>query len=189
MARSAIRSLVNHEKVPKSTLPLLQGLNSHLCGGIPKGMFMTVNLLMWDADQKKIKYTSAGHEHLLVYRAATKQVEKIKAGGTATGVLKQTNAMMKEKDLPLALGDQLLLYTDGVSEAMNEKHKEFGLDTVVGLVQKHGHLAPKALCDEILKAIIAFRGEADPHDDITLVALRASNVMAPPPPAPPPAKK
>ena len=53
MARSALRSLVQRDKVPKSTLPLVQGLNTHLCADIPRGMFMTLNVLNWEADTQQ----------------------------------------------------------------------------------------------------------------------------------------
>jgi sigma-B regulation protein RsbU (phosphoserine phosphatase) len=173
MARSALRSLIQRDKVPKSTQPLVQGLNNQLCGDIPKGMFMTLNVLNWEADTRKIKYTPAGHEHLIIYRGKTKQVEKIKAGGVAIGVLKQASAQMKEKELDLAPGDLLLLYTDGVSEAMNIKNEEYGLDTLIELIKKVGHQAPKPLCDRIYAELEEFRGQAEVHDDITLVALKA----------------
>jgi serine phosphatase RsbU (regulator of sigma subunit) len=175
MARSALRSLVQRDKVPKSTLPLLQGLNTHLCGDIPRGMFMTLNVLNWDADAKKLRYTPAGHEHLLVFRAETGHVERIKAGGVACGVLKQSNAMMKEKELSLAVGDQLLLYTDGVTEAMNAAHQEFELRRVIDLLKKHGFATPRELCKRIYAELELFRGQAEVHDDITLVALRATD--------------
>lgn len=172
MARSALRSLVQHEGVPSSPLPILRSLNVMLCRDIPRGMFMTLNILLWDAATRRLKYAAAGHEHLVIYRAATGAVEKIKAGGVAGGVLKQASAMYKEETLQLAPGDQVLLYTDGVTEAMDLLHQEFGLDTVVDLVKQHGGEDPHSLCQRLLDAIIEFRGEADPHDDITLVALK-----------------
>ncbi len=172
MARSALRSLVQHEGVPTSPLPILRSLNVMLCRDIPRGMFMTLNILLWDAATRRLKYAAAGHEHLVIWRAATGAVEKIKAGGVAGGVLKQASAMYKEETLELAPGDQVLLYTDGVTEAMDLLHQEFGLDTVVDLVKQHGGEDPKSLCQRVLDAIIEFRGEADPHDDITLVALK-----------------
>ncbi len=173
MARSALRSLVQHEGVPESPLPILRSLNVMLCRDIPRGMFMTLNILVWDAAARTLRYAAAGHEHLIIYRAATGDVEKIKAGGVAGGVLKQASAMYKEEALDLAPGDQVVLYSDGVTEAMDLLHQEFGLDTTVDLVKQHGTDDPKTLCERILAAIVEFRGEADPHDDITLVALRA----------------
>ncbi len=173
MARSALRSLVAFEGVPTSPLPIVKSLNAELCRDIPASMFITVNILIWDNTRRSFKYAPAGHEHLIIYRAATRTVETIKAGGVACGVLKQASAMYQEKELTMAPGDHLLLYTDGVTEAMDEEQNQFSLETTVKLVEQHGHLTPKALCEGIYQSILQFRGAADPHDDITLVALRA----------------
>jgi serine phosphatase RsbU (regulator of sigma subunit) len=173
MARSALRSLVEHHGVPDSTLPIMRSLNVMLCRDIPAEMFMTLNVLIWDASQRRVRYTSAGHEHVLVFRASSGQVEAIRGGGVACGVIEQASAMLSEHELELASGDQLLLYTDGVTEAMNVAHQPIGLERVQSLLQQHGGQSPEALCTLVQQAITEHRGAADPHDDITLVALRA----------------
>ncbi|MCW8137792.1 MAG: SpoIIE family protein phosphatase [Planctomycetota bacterium] len=173
MARSALRSLIQHQGVPTSTLPIMQSLNVMLCRDIPKQMFLTLNLLLWNAETRSVQYTPAGHEHLLIFRARTGDVEKIRAGGVALGVLEQASKLMKEHALRLESGDQVLLYTDGVTEAMDILHEQFGLDNLVDLVRTHGRASPQALIETVVKAVMDFRGAADPHDDITLVAFRA----------------
>lgn len=174
MARSTLHSLVFNYGNPGSPLPIMRSLNVMLCRGIPAGMFMTLNILIWDGAARRFFYTPAGHEHLLVYRGATGEVEAIKAGGVAAGVLESANAHLAERSLDVAPGDQVLLYTDGVTEAMNEAHEGFGLDQTVALVREHGRLSPRELCEAIHAAIVSHRGAARPHDDITLVALRVT---------------
>lgn len=174
MARSALRSLIQHEGCPTTPLDIMKSLNVMMCRDIPPGMFMTLNVLIWDSEKGRLKYTSAGHEHLIIYRAATRKVEKIKAGGVACGVLKQASAMYKEQILELRQGDHLLLYTDGVTEAMNIENQEFGLDTTVDLVGRYGHLDPKGLCEAVHQEIVRFVGAAKPHDDITMVTLKVT---------------
>lgn len=174
MARSALRSLIQHQGVPTSTLPIMQSLNVMLCRDIPKQMFITLNLLLWNADARTVQYTPAGHEHLIIYRARTGEVEKIRAGGVALGVLEQASKLMKEHVLQLEPGDHVLLYTDGVTEAMDILHDQFGLEKVIELVKQHGREHPRTLIETIHQAIVEFRGAADPHDDITLVAFRAT---------------
>ena len=180
MARSALRSLVQREKAPTSTLPLVQGLNEHLTGDLPRGMFMTLNTLNWNADTKRLAYTAAGHEHLLVYRAATRAVERIKAGGVALGVLKQASAQMKENELALASGDIVLLYTDGVTECRNAAAESFGLDRLARVLAVRGEGAAREVCDAVYAALEEFRGQAEVHDDVTLVALKASDAAGRP---------
>jgi sigma-B regulation protein RsbU (phosphoserine phosphatase) len=174
MARSALRSIIQHERVPKTTLPIMQSLNVMLCRDIPKQMFVTLNVLLWNADERKLRYTAAGHEHLLVFRHKTGQVDKIKAGGVACGVLEKASALMKEQVLDMVPGDHLVLYTDGVTEAMDVKNQQFGMDRVLEHIRAHGRQSPRVLIETLVKAIIDFRGTAPPHDDITLVALRVT---------------
>ena len=174
MCRSALRSLVQYEGAPTTPLSIMRSLNLIMVRDIPPQMFMTLNVLVWNADTRTLKYTPAGHEHLLVYRAQTREVESIRAGGMACGVVKEASQAFQERELELAPGDHLLLYTDGVTEAMNVESQQFGLDTTIELVRRGGHTDPKTLCEGIHQQIVKFRGEALPHDDITLVALRAT---------------
>ena len=174
MCRSALRSLVQHEGTPTTPLPLMQSLNRMMVRDIPRAMFMTLNVVVWHAPTRTAKYTSAGHEHLIIFRAATGEVEVIKGGGIACGVIKEASAGLKENCLTLAPGDQVVLYTDGVTEAMNEQDEQFSLEATVELVKRAGRTDPKTLCEGILQRLDEFRGEADPHDDITLVAFRAT---------------
>lgn len=174
MARSALRSLIMRERNPTTPLEIMRSLNVMLCRDIPRNMFLTLNVLIWSAERRELVYTPAGHEHLLVYRVKKRTVEKIKAGGVACGVLEQASAMMKEQRLQLEPGDQVVLYTDGVTENMDIMHEQFGLDRVITLIEQHGALPPKALLDTLVAELVAHRGAADPHDDITLVALKAT---------------
>lgn len=172
MAKSALRSLVQFHGAPRSPLPIVRSLNVMLCRGIPPNMFMTLNVLVWDGAARKLRYTPCGHEHLLVYRADGKTVQAIRAGGVACGVLEQASEMMRENELALGPGDQVLLYTDGVTEAMDPDKRQFGLDRTLELLRVHGHRPARELCETLLAALEAHRGKADRHDDITLVALR-----------------
>jgi serine phosphatase RsbU (regulator of sigma subunit) len=174
MARSALRSIIHHQGIPTSTLPIMQSLNVMLCRDIPRQMFLTMNLLLWNAAERTVRYTPAGHEHLLIFRAKTGEVEKIRAGGVALGVLEQASKLMKEQSLKLDPGDHIVLYTDGVTEAMDILHEQFSLDRLIALVKKHGRSDPKTLIETIYQDILDFRGAADPHDDITLIAFRAT---------------
>ena len=174
MARSALRSLVQYHGAPRGPLTIVKALNVMLCRGIPPNMFMTLNVLVWDAEARMLRYTPCGHEHLLVYRAATGSVEKLRAGGVACGVLERASEMMRELELPLAAGDQVLLYTDGATEAMDAQKRQFGLERLVEMVRDNGKETPATLTETIFTALEAHRGTAERHDDITLVALRAT---------------
>jgi sigma-B regulation protein RsbU (phosphoserine phosphatase) len=70
-------------------------------------------------------------------------------------------------------GGMLLLYTDGVTEAMDMGRTLFGLERLQAVVRGQGGLAPERLCERVWQALTAFRGEAPQADDVTMVAVRA----------------
>ncbi|MDF1662748.1 MAG: SpoIIE family protein phosphatase [Planctomycetota bacterium] len=173
MARSIIRSAILHSGVPRSTTEIMRNLNSLFCEDLRKGMFMTVTICNWWADTNTITYTGAGHEHIMIYRAQTATVETFKAGGVATGVLARANAMYQEKSFQLAEGDVCLLYTDGVTEAMDEEHEEWEIERLEAVVKANGDKTPLDLINIIYQEIRTFVGRAEQHDDITMVAMKA----------------
>jgi phosphoserine phosphatase RsbU/P len=173
MARSIIRSAIFQSGIPRSTCEIMRNLNTLFCQDLRKGMFMTVTICNWWADTSTITYTGAGHEHIMIYRAQSGTVETFKAGGVATGVLERANSMYEEKSFQLAEGDVCLLYTDGVTEAMNEVNEEWDLERLEAVVLAHGDKTPLDLLNIIHSEIRKFVGRAPQHDDITMVAMKA----------------
>jgi serine phosphatase RsbU (regulator of sigma subunit) len=172
MARCFLRSMITAYGV-ESPQALLSYLNAILSADLKPGMFMTMLMVVWDSQRKTVRYASAGHEHLVVYRAKTRKAETIKSGGVALG-LSATTGPTPDTELRLGSGDALVLYSDGVTEAMNAESDEFTLERLVEVVQRHGpsaiaaaHLV-SAIADEVTEHV---KG-ADQSDDITLVVLR-----------------
>jgi sigma-B regulation protein RsbU (phosphoserine phosphatase) len=79
--------------------------------------------------------------------------------------------ILKGKMLP---GDTLVLYTDGISEAANEKDEEYGIDAVVKLLKEHRSRRPEQLVRAVKESLMAFRGRAERMDDETLLAIQYS---------------
>jgi serine phosphatase RsbU (regulator of sigma subunit) len=80
--------------------------------------------------------------------------------------------LLEEVTLPLGAGDVVLLFTDGVTEAMNAAGEPFGEERLAALVEEHGDLPFQELRDRILGEIRAFVGDTGLHDDLTLVLLK-----------------
>jgi sigma-B regulation protein RsbU (phosphoserine phosphatase) len=66
----------------------------------------------------------------------------------------------------------IVLYTDGITEAMNANSDLFGESRLSRIVEEHGHLASGELRERILREIEAFVGAADQHDDMTMILLK-----------------
>jgi serine/threonine protein phosphatase PrpC len=80
--------------------------------------------------------------------------------------------LLVEETMPLHPGDLYLLFTDGITEAMNAGDDCFGEVRLGQLIEEHGHLPSDELRERVLREVQAFVGDAAQHDDITLVLLK-----------------
>jgi sigma-B regulation protein RsbU (phosphoserine phosphatase) len=80
---------------------------------------------------------------------------------------------LEEIEVPVEPGDVFFFYTDGVVETMNSAKKEFGEERMKNLITENAHKPAAAIKDALLSALARFRGPNPPHDDLTLVVLKA----------------
>ena len=80
--------------------------------------------------------------------------------------------LLEEESVDLTNGDVIVLYTDGISEAMNVDSDLFGDSRLSRIVEEHGHLESSELGERILREIEAFVGAADQHDDMTMILMK-----------------
>jgi phosphoserine phosphatase RsbU/P len=169
MARSVLRSLVGHGNLPRA---VLRETNAILKQDLKPGMFMSVLLTLVDVATGRLLLAGCGHERPLVYRASTGSVELVDTGGLVLGVVPDIGPHIEEKRVTLGPGDQVLFYTDGVTEAVDPANVQLGMERLQGLLAEHGHLPPAQLIPAVLAAIEAHARGAEQHDDITLIAVR-----------------
>ena len=86
--------------------------------------------------------------------------------------------LLVEESLPLHPGDLYLLFTDGITEAMNAADDCFGESRLARIVEKHAHLPSDQLRERVLREIEAFVGDAPQHDDMTMILLKVESVAA-----------
>jgi sigma-B regulation protein RsbU (phosphoserine phosphatase) len=87
--------------------------------------------------------------------------------------------LLKEQTITLAPGDVVVLFTDGISEAMNGIRDLYGEDRLCLCVEDHADLEPDALCDEIFESVREFADGAEQHDDMTMIVLKVGKGAAP----------
>jgi sigma-B regulation protein RsbU (phosphoserine phosphatase) len=140
-----------------------------------------------DLRARTMTYARAGHTPL-IYVPGTcasgepRQAQILAPDGMVVG-LKLDNGEMFERHLveetiALQPGDLYLLFTDGISEAMNARDDLFGEARLGQLVETHAHLSSEELRERMLREIAAFVGDAPQHDDMTMILLKVDEVAA-----------
>jgi sigma-B regulation protein RsbU (phosphoserine phosphatase) len=115
----------------------------------------------------EVEICNAGHLPILWRRAG--DVQSIKATGLPIGVF--SNQEFSSTKLPLAPGDSLLLYTDGLSEARNSSGDEYGIERLSDLVSNGQPAGPRALINRCLEDLKRFQARAPKIDDLTMMAI------------------
>jgi serine phosphatase RsbU (regulator of sigma subunit) len=82
--------------------------------------------------------------------------------------------VLEEQQLPLADGDVLVLYTDGITEAADVDGAMFGDDALARVVAGHHALGAAGIRERVVREVAAFVGAAEPHDDMTMVVIRVA---------------
>lgn len=114
MVNALVSAFVTSES---SSARVLSETNRILKPRIKQNMMMTCVMLRWDEHNKRLYYTGAGHEYLLVYKADSNKVFKIKSGGVALGMMRDSSKVLMEQQILFEPNDVVILYTDGITEA------------------------------------------------------------------------
>ena len=145
---------------------LLQAVNTGMFNlASDEGYFVTIVLLRYWPTTGKIELIRAGHLDPLI--VSEKEVKKIPyLRGISLGVLKDVN--FESSELSLRPGESLLLFSDGVTEAENEKKELFGEDRLLDYLQ-NTQILPRG--KGLLDVISKWRGEAEVNDDLTILEI------------------
>lgn len=163
--QSTLRALAADES---SLASLGQKMNRILCrDGLPN-RFATLVYLELATRSGDVRVLNAGHPPPLVLRGTT--LEELPNGAMALGML--PDAIFSEQRVELADGDVLLVYSDGVTEAMNGDDAFFGDERLRARVPALARMAAEGIGTGVVAAVDAFVGDRRPHDDLSLVVLR-----------------
>ena len=166
VTRTLIRS---RAAASRSTAEILSQVNATLSDNNDSCMFVTLFLAICEPGSGELVYTNAGHNPPLLCGAGGLR-RLTQRHGPVAGAM--PGFAYREDRLRLQAGDTLLLYTDGVSEAMNPAAELFGEERLAGLVEAHCDQGVEALSDGIVEAVHRFEAGAEQADDITVLAFR-----------------
>nr|WP_232420601.1 SpoIIE family protein phosphatase [Leptospira vanthielii] len=125
-------------------------------------------------DDYKVLYSVAGHPRPILYRAKTKRAEICEGDGTFLGMFPDAGDTFRDLQIQLEPGDKLFLYTDGLTEAENDKGIAFGEDRLIQIIETTFEKSIQETVETILSIHKEFTMGTDPMDDITLLGLQLS---------------
>lgn len=151
---------------------LTKRVNDLMCDNTSSGRFVTFFWGLLDAKVRTLRYVNAGHNPPFVFRTDG-TVERLDRGGIILGVIR-TIAPYQDGEVAFNPGDVLVLFTDGVSEAMNDQSEEFGEPRLEQLAKENLGESPQTVLSRIVEAVQGHSRNLPQSDDITLLLLKAT---------------
>ena len=136
-------------------------------------MFISMAYLILDHEHNGVTLARAGHDAPLLYKRRAKTVTPVKSPGMVVGIDSGNVFDRLTSDFAVALerDDCLVLYTDGVTEALNSEGDEFGLDRMAQSVRGSATGGAPAIVKKVIEDVRTFTGANPQNDDITLIAI------------------
>jgi serine phosphatase RsbU (regulator of sigma subunit) len=131
--------------------------------------FVSVFYGVVDCSSRDMVYSRAGHERPLLLRDG--KVLTLQGMGAVLGILDVDDLILSEENLALHPGDRLLLYTDGLTDVINEEGDFLGLERLEDLIRDQGELPIEEYCQQVFDTLRSFRGDGEQFDDMTLLVL------------------
>lgn len=154
---------------------LMRIINRRVLGSVERKIFATMIYAVIDTRKRVLTFARAGHNSLLKKSAATGAVECLTPKGIGIGLADDVHfeQNIREEQIPFATGDLFILYTDGISEAMNHEREEFGEPLLLDYIATLAEPTAAGINARILERVRDFMRHTPQHDDITLVTVRA----------------
>jgi sigma-B regulation protein RsbU (phosphoserine phosphatase) len=171
ICRSVLRAEAAKNPSPAD---VLHKVNRQIYPDIKEDMFISMAYLVLDHARAGVVLARAGHDVPLLYKAASKTVERLKPPGMVVGIDSGSvfDRLTSDFTIPIERGDCLLLYTDGATEALNSAGDEFGIECLIESVRACARDGAEALIQRVVEDVRTFVGARAQHDDMTLIAIR-----------------
>ncbi len=148
--------------------------NTALSNCLERSSFITATYFDIDANKKTIEFSRAGHCPTLMFCSETNETKYLESEGMGLGIVRNSSykKYVHSTTLSYNQGDTMLLYTDGITEAKNEKGEQFGDDRLKDSFKSHAKKAPTQIKEAIKRDLAKFTGEVTIDDDYTMVVVK-----------------
>ncbi len=187
--KGVVHSLSRSARSPRD---LLIAANAILAPHLDDRSFITMTYAVIDTEAHTFTYARAGHCPLVYLpgrrpgdaaNGAASAAERLAPNGMMLGLKIDDGTLfaqvLEERTIDLVEGSLIVLFTDGISEAMSEDGEYFGEDRLAGLVEAHRDAEVASLRELILDDIRRFAGRAPQHDDMTMLVLKVGGSTDP----------
>ena len=157
-----------------SPADVLRKVNRQLYPDIKEDMFISMAYLILDHERDGVTLARGGHDAPLLYKRQLQSVTPVKSPGMVLGIDSGNvfDRLTADFGVPLERDDCLVLYTDGVTEALNTEGDEFGLERTIESVRASATDGAQAIVKQVIDDVRNFTGSNPQNDDITLIAIR-----------------
>jgi sigma-B regulation protein RsbU (phosphoserine phosphatase) len=167
MTKSAVRAELNHSKAPSD---LLFNLNNTIYQVTDKSMFVSFAYVLLDRRTMTAQIVTAGHPPIFLFRKSDGAIVEARTPNLALAV--QPSTKYTAETIQLTRGDELILYSDGITEAANDTGEQFGVEKLKELIANTQRPSVEALGNSILASVRAFTVKKEFVDDATIVVVR-----------------
>ncbi|MFQ5511019.1 MAG: SpoIIE family protein phosphatase [Candidatus Krumholzibacteriia bacterium] len=173
MIRTALRM---EARGNKNASDVMTRMNAFVTDDMKKGMFVTMFYVILDSKNRAISYASAGHNPMILYRGEGQEIYFLNPKGFPVGISLPDESLFNRsislEKIKLKKDDMLVIYTDGVTEAMNERREQYGEERLIHLIKENGNLPPAEFIERLERDVKGFTGGYAQNDDITVVAIK-----------------
>jgi serine phosphatase RsbU (regulator of sigma subunit) len=167
--QTMIESACKPDKKPKE---ILIDINKRFYESMEKSWFITMTIALFDMKQNKVSFCRAGHMPVLTVQDGT--IKEYRTTGLGVGLERGMifGKTLNEEVVVLSNNQVFAFFSDGVTEAMNEKNDLFGEEELSSLILNKSSHCSKGILEDVWKTIHAFRGNAEVNDDMTMVLVK-----------------
>jgi phosphoserine phosphatase RsbU/P len=173
MAKAALLVQINVDSTPRVVLNVL---NDIVMKTAPRRILMTFFFGLLNSREHRLRFSSAGHLDPYVYRARGHRLESLSSWGFPLGVRRREP--FREHVVDFTAGDRLILYSDGLIEAVDDDGEPFGFERFERTLLDSGHLSAEDIKKALLGTIRKFTRNRPPEDDQTLVVVSFEEAVA-----------
>jgi serine phosphatase RsbU (regulator of sigma subunit) len=167
--QTMIKLSCSEDKSPKE---ILIDINRRIYEEMDRSSFVTISLALFDLEKRTLRFCRAGH--MPVLQASNGTVQSYRTQGLGVGIERGIvfEKSLVEEEVKLSPGQIYAFFTDGVTEAMNERNELFGDENLNTILKNKSKARSSEIINEVWSSVQSFRGEAEVNDDMTMVVVK-----------------